>query len=654
MNAKRRGTEAMVNKYRSKSQSGDSGVALILVLLALLVLTTLAAAMVFNARTDTLASYNYRVGMQAEYVALAGVQRALNFFNSSRYAPVPPASATTYYNVSIYATNPVNMYFANAAPVTCLASCSSTGNVALIPTSGSSVYPPSAGTAGVDVAANWLAEMNNTAISDGLGGAGNYSVKASLMEYHTVNNAFYGVPATGCSDASAGMGICRQPFEVWKITSTGTWNSNIGGGSASPTVQVVATISPMFLPYFGNALYGLCNVTLSGNVCTDSYSSGKGQYGASAASCVTLGTSTTNAQLTGAGVGSNGGVTVSGNANTVGGNVTYANQNSTASCNTGFQGTAAGVVGSVLPGPAVPPPPNINMSVWGYPTATPAVTPASGGGSVIKIANVYTKQTTPPPLPPGATNASGGAATACPAGATGYLETFTASSSTSKGTTTNTYDKYSCIALSGSGTATDPYRLGDVAAGSGSGGNTGTINIIGPSGAMSSPIFIAANNITVGNNGVINTSYQAPSEPGSGPDTSTPSFSDTPPAPTSSTATPFVIDVKGSVNMGGQSNMNYNSSTPGIPSPSYLTMNIMGTGTALSLSGQSQLGAVINIPNGDASLGGSGSSGTLFGSILANNINDHGNYPLHYDLSMRTISGQMFTAQVVSVTRPKL
>lgn len=644
----------MANKFRSKSLTGDSGVALILVLLSLLVLTTLAAAMVFNARTDTLASYNYRVGMQAEYVALAGVQRALNFFNSSRYSPVPPGSATTYYNVSIYATNPVNMYFANASPVTCLASCSSTGNVALGSTSGSSVYPPSAGTSGVNAAANWLAEMNNTAISDGLGGTGNYSVRASLMEYHTVNNAFFGVPATGCADASAGMGICRQPFEVWKITSTGTWNSNIGGGSASPTVQVVATISPMFLPYFGNALYGLCNVTLSGNVCTDSYSSAKGQYGASAASCVTMGTSTTNAQLTGAGIGSNGGVTISGGSYSVGGNVTYANQNSSASCNTGFQGSANGVVGSVLPGPAVPAPPTINMSVWGYPTTTPAVTPANGSGSVTQMANVYTKQATPPPLPPGATNAGGGPATACPAGATGYLETFTANTSTSKGTKTNAYDKYSCTALSGSGTATDPYRLGDVAAGSGSGGNSGTINIIGPSGSMASPIFIAANNITVGNGGVINTTYQAPSEPGSGPSGTTPDFSGTPPTPTSATATPFVIDVKGAVNMGGQANMNYNSSTPGIPSPNYLTMNIMGTGTALSLSGQSQLGGVINVPNGNASLGGSGSAGTLFGSILANNIEDKGNYPLHYDLSMRTISGQMFTAQVVSVTRPKM
>ncbi len=635
-----------------KPQSRDSGVALILVLLAILVLTTLAAAMVFSARSETLASYNYRVGTQAEYIALAGVQRALNFFNSSSYSPVPPATSTTYYAASTYALNPVNLYFSNSTPVTCTSSCSSTGNVVLETSSGSSLFPPSAATGGVNVVTNWVAAMNNQAISDGVGGTGNYTVTATLLEYHTVNNAFFGVPATGCSDALSSNGICRQPFEVWQVTSTGTWNSNIGGGVALPTVQVVATISPMFLPFFGNALYGLCNVTLSGGVCTDSYNSTAGNYGgASPNACVTAGTSGTNAQLTGAGVGSNGGVTVNGSANTIGGNVTYANQSSTSSCNTGFQGSAAGVVGSVLPGPAVPSPPSIDMSGWGYPTTTPSTTPASSGGSVSKVANVYTRQTAPPPLPPGATAAGGGPATACPAGASGYLVKFTVDTSTSKGTRTNSYENYTCTILSGSGTSVDPYRLGDVAANS---SNPGTINIIGPVTPVSNPIYIAANSITVGTNGALNTTYQAPAEPGSGSMGSTPSYSPTPPSPTSANATAFVFDVRNSIDMTGQANMNYNPSTPGVPSPDFLRMNVMGTGTAVSLSGQAQLSAMINAPNGDASLGGAGSSGTFFGAILANNINDHGGYPVHYDLNSRTVSGQLFTAQIVSVTRPKL
>ncbi len=134
---------------------------------------------------------------------------------------------------------------------------------------------------------------------------------------------------------------------------------------------------------------------------------------------------------------------------------------------------------------------------------------------------------------------------------------------------------------------------------------------------------------------------------------STPSYSPTPPSPTSANATAFVIDVRNSIDMTGQANMNYNPSSPGVPSPDYLRMNVMGTGTAVNLAGQAQLSAMINAPNGDASLGGAGSSGTFFGAILASNINDHGGYPVHYDLNSRTVSGQLFTAQVVSVTRPK-
>jgi hypothetical protein len=608
------------------------------VLLAILVLTTLTAAMVFSARSEALASYNYRIGTQAEYVALAGVQRALNFFNSNKYSPVPPASSSTYYAVSTYATKPVDMYFANSSPVTCTSSCSSSGNVQLNTSSGSSAFPPSAATGGVNVVTNWISATNNKLISDGVGGSGNYTVTASLLEYHSVNNAFFGVPASGCSDASASLGICRQPFEVWQVTSTGTWNSNLGAGAALPTVQVVATISPMFLPYFGNALYGLCNVTMSGNVCTDSYNSARGTYGLAANSCATTSTGTSNAQASGSGIGSNGGVTINGGSNTIGGNVTYANQNSDSTCNTGFQGTASGVAGSVLPGPATPTPPAVDMSVWGYPTNTPAIQPVSAGGGGDKVANVYTRQATPPPLPPGV--GSG----ACPLGFTAYLEkykhTFSAGS--------HSYTSYSCVGISGSGTAVDPYRLGDVTANA---SNPGTINLIGPSGSMANPIYIAANNITIGTNGVLNTSYAAPATPNSG---GASAYSSDPPVPTSATATPFVIDVRNAVDLGGTSSMNYNSATPGVPSPSYLMMNILGTGTALSLSGQAQLSGTLNVPHGTATLGGAGSSGALFGSILAKSIDDHGHYPVHYDISAKTLSGQLFTAQVVSVTRPKI
>ena len=642
----------MMRQSQARRRRRDSGVALILVLLSLLVLTTLAAAMVFSARSETLASYNYRIGTQAEYVALAGVQKALNFFNSSRYVPLSPTAAATgnYYTLSTYANMPINLYFTTGAPVTCTSNCSHSGSVALSTTTGSSAYPPASitldsGGSQVDVVNNWISAMRNQGISDGVGGSGNYTVTASLLEYHTVNNAFYGVPAPGCADSAASIGICRQPFEVWQVTSTGTWNSNLGAGAARPTVQVVATISPIFLPFYGFGLYGLCSVTMSGTqVCTDSYNSSYGQYGANATGCVTTTTGATNAQFANSGVGSNGGITLNGNVK-VGGDVTYANTSSDPTCNTGFSGSTTGIAGSVLTGPPIPQPPTVDMSTWGYPTTSPTVEPKSGGsGNPDRVVNVRTKVTTPPTPPPGATFAAGG--TACPAGFSGYIESY--HHNFSKGA--NSYSQYSCVGISGSGTSTDPYRLGNVAAGGG-GGTPGSINLIGPSGSLASPIYVAANSIAIGQNGIINTSYAAPTYPAAASNTFNPNSL----APTAATATPLVLDIKNDLSIvGGTANMNYNASTPGIPSPSYLTINIQGTGTALSLKGQAQLNGMINVPNGDATLGGSGASGAFFGAILAKNVTDGGNYPVHYDLAMQKVSGQMFQAQILSVTRPKM
>ena len=54
---------------RTARGNTESGVALILVMLALLVLSTLAGAVIISARSETLASYNYKLNTQADYLA---------------------------------------------------------------------------------------------------------------------------------------------------------------------------------------------------------------------------------------------------------------------------------------------------------------------------------------------------------------------------------------------------------------------------------------------------------------------------------------------------------------------------------------------------------------------------------------------------------
>lgn len=636
----------MAQRTTHRRKTSESGVALILVMLAILVLTTLAAAMVFSARSETLASYNYRIGSQAEFVAQAGIQRALNFYSSSGYATLPPGQVPTglYYRASKYAWNPVDMYFTDDSVVQCQTGCAGgSGRVTLGTSTSNSRYPPDTVT-GVDVVSNWVAAMNNQTISDGRGGTGTFSVTASLLEYHTVNNAFFGVPAAGCGDAMANLGICRQTYEVWRVVSRGRWNSNIGGGGATPAVEMVATIGPLFVPYFGSALYGLCSATLSGTVCTDSYNSAVGQYGgASSGSCASAATSGTNAAFANAGVGSNGGVTINGNAVNVGGNVTYANQSSDPSCNTGFQGSDSGIGGAVLPGPAIPTPPLPDMTAWGYtPTngsALDIAVPSGGGGSIdFRVVDVHLGVMIPPVLPVGISP--------CPVGFTAYAVSYTVDEASGAPPRAYTYNG-SCTGIEGLGTSGDPYRLGEIEA-SQTSGTSATVNLIAPANGLTNPTYAAANEIVVGTGGFINLTGTAPAMP---PNTGVGTYNPRPPANTNSS---LVMNVATRVNLGGTSELNYNSAAPGTPAPDYLKINIHGTSsTALDLTGQSRLNALVVAPNGGARLQGSGAGGAFFGAILAKSVTDAGNYAVHYDMSAKVQSGSLFSPRIISVTRPK-
>ncbi len=87
---------------RQKVSYSERGVALILVMLSIVVLSVLAASIVFSARSETYASYNYRTSLQADYAAKAGLQKAINFFNSDNYVAVPPDDSSAKYDVAVY------------------------------------------------------------------------------------------------------------------------------------------------------------------------------------------------------------------------------------------------------------------------------------------------------------------------------------------------------------------------------------------------------------------------------------------------------------------------------------------------------------------------------------------------------------------------
>ncbi len=685
---------------QSGARSEERGIALILVMLAILILSTLAAAMVFSARTETYASYNFRIGTEAENVSRAGVQRALNFLQSSNYASVNPLDTSTYNvsntyvlpsatgtscgsyvgTVSPYATEPVCLYYTNGSPVECqpgVSNCSAQSPVTL---GSSSNYPAAAYTdPHVDVATNWKNMLINQTVSDGLGGTGTYSVTAELVKYKTVNNGQFGTGISNCpsGDPDAGAGVCRSAQETWQVTSTGTWNSNaMAAGGVEPTVTIVATIAPMYDSFTGDAFYGLCNVTFNGGGCTDSYSSGSGAYNGSGGvnSCATSSSgSSSNATYTGAGIGSNGGLSVPNSAGaSIGGTATFANNAGSSSCDTGFSGKASNVTGGVEPGPAIPPPSTFNDSTWTCnPTMScaPSVTSSSSVTTLVEVAapgQTLAVTNIPPSALPACTAALSAAGLTS---AGGYVITYLEPTATITMGSTYSYSYGSgatCSVIPGNGTASYPYVIGNISS------TKGAVNIVAPEGAITNPTYISTGSVYVGTNGDLVTSYQPPYPyTGSFPATTTsggfpltgnetPSL--TSPLPgTNSQASPMILDVTGNITLKGTSDLNFNPSNMGVPSPMYLTLNVgsmssvptpcNNLGPAVSLSGQSQLSAELIAPNSPVTLGGSGSTGAMFGSVLGCQITDSGHYPVHYDRMMSSLSGKQFSVQVVSVSR---
>lgn len=333
-----------------RGKNKDRGIALILVMLAVLVLSVLVAAMVFSARSETFASYNYKLNTQADYLAKAGIQEALDWFRSQNYQPVLESQASTYYQVtsdgSFY-----NLYTSNANPVVCISGCSKSGQVQLIGISGtgSSNYPSITNSSGTQVATAFNNTLSSVRVTGDANNSGTFSVNAVLINYQTVNSP-----------------ICAQswiskpcPVETWFITSQGVWTG--GSGSSGTVAKAVETaiVQPVFTPYWSNALYGYCSVSMSGSAgtCTDSFNSAHGAYGGgnNQTASGACGSTSTNVIAAGANVGANGGVTLGSNV-TVAGDVVIGSGAPAGCAANGFSGNASSVLGEVITGPHVNPP----------------------------------------------------------------------------------------------------------------------------------------------------------------------------------------------------------------------------------------------------------------------------------------------------------
>jgi Tfp pilus assembly protein PilX len=230
-------------EHNHRTAKNQRGVTLIIALLLLLVLSMLAAGIIFVTQSETWASANDRTLTQARYAAEAGSQATINWLSHSYTAPTSFGSYTT-------TTVPVQARARQRVVLSAMSGVSSN-------------YPDST-----------VQSAFNTALSSqsvpGLTNA-TYSTYATLISM---------TPGSGVS--WLGSGGVQQ---TWQITSQGTVS-----GVRNATVQVVSTIQNSGSPIFDYAMESTatgCTATdkaapidFTGGTTsyTDSYNSNSGPY----------------------------------------------------------------------------------------------------------------------------------------------------------------------------------------------------------------------------------------------------------------------------------------------------------------------------------------------------------------------------------------
>jgi Tfp pilus assembly protein PilX len=213
-------------KDQRGSRKSEKGVALLLSLLALMLLSAIVAGMFVYANSETLSSYNLKQMEQASYVAEAGVNKALEWL-----AYTLPTLPSSTFNDNCY---PVVQSGAacGAAPILLSAMNGVAAN-----------YPDAS------VQSNFQTALQNKQLGSGAY-QGTYAVSATLLR--------------------------TKPGKTWKLVSRGT-------SSGGAIVQVDAIVSessrPLLPPY---AMFGCAAVPFSASLgvggLTDSFNSSAGPY----------------------------------------------------------------------------------------------------------------------------------------------------------------------------------------------------------------------------------------------------------------------------------------------------------------------------------------------------------------------------------------
>ena len=300
----------------------EKGVALILALILLLIMSVMAVSLMFVSQTETWASLNYKLMSQARDGAEAGVNAAANYLINTY---TPPASS---------GTDVLTSYNYNVSAVQYPAS-SSSGRDVILATSGSSQssnYPVSAVVTAFGSGAQGSLAAGNSTV--------NYNTYAKLLNMEQVTPWN---PSGGTTTPTT--------VQTWQITSDGT----IGGIRAADE-EVSAILEKQVTPVFTYAAFATANgcgsLNFGGGGKTDSYDS----------SNLTLSGGVPVTAASSGNVGTNGNLATNGSPTTINGSLSTP-RTGTGTCTSGgvsaWTSSGGTVTGGIvqLPQPVVYPPP---------------------------------------------------------------------------------------------------------------------------------------------------------------------------------------------------------------------------------------------------------------------------------------------------------
>jgi Tfp pilus assembly protein PilX len=310
----------------------ERGIAMIVAMLSLLILSTLGASIIFMTQNEIWTAGNYKLLTQSRYAAETGLQNTADWIINTY--PVP----TTFTSFDM-TTSPTHSAGGSNIVLSAMNGDTWTGWDANYPTSS------------VQTAFN--AAFNAQPVT-GMGITATYSVKARLHSMKTVRT----------------IGDVITPIQVWEVRSRGDVDS-----ARDARVELKALVENIALPTFGYAAFGVdpgcSSVSVAGNAGTDSYDSRLGTYAATQAN-------------SGGNLGSNGNISLGGTSTVVHGDVETP-KTGTGNCVSGSVDALSTTGGATATAGVVNLPAPVPYPLYPAPSPAPPTTTQSisgGGGSL--------------------------------------------------------------------------------------------------------------------------------------------------------------------------------------------------------------------------------------------------------------------------------